>query len=129
MKIEEREFEARAKRENMVKLKHYFKKKEDRFDKVAYLGDMYKVMQEYLDRINGLIADNERAVREEDAANVRRMLKDKYSVYDKLDKEGKIKQIAELKEDVTDMLENLRTRDGRTLKDLYEQMKLKKQLA
>lgn len=128
-KIEAREFDLRAKRENMMKLKHYFKKKEANFDTIGYLGDMYKLMQEYLDKINALIAENERAVAEEDAANIRRMLKDKYSVYDKLDKDGKIRQINEIEEDVKDMLENLRTKDGRTLMDLYRQMEIKKQLA
>jgi len=67
-KIEERieaaELLARMKREKMMNLKHYFKKKEDRFDKIAYLGDMYKLMQDYIDKINFLISENERLERE-----------------------------------------------------------------
>lgn len=51
-RIESRELEMRTKRENMVKLKSYFKKKEDRFDKMGYLSDMYKLMQEHLNKIN-----------------------------------------------------------------------------
>jgi hypothetical protein len=47
-----KELEMRTKRENMVKLKAYFKKKEDRFDKMGYLSDMYKLMQEHIDKIN-----------------------------------------------------------------------------
>jgi hypothetical protein len=74
-RIEAKELDRRAKRENMVKLKQYFKKKEDKFDKIGYLGDMYKVMQEYLNKINALIDENERAVAEQDELNVRGKLK------------------------------------------------------
>jgi hypothetical protein len=63
-KIEEREHERRTKRENMVKLKSYFKKQEDKFDKIGYLGDMFKLMQEHLNKIRELIDQNEKAVME-----------------------------------------------------------------
>lgn len=128
-RIEEQELDRRAKRENVVNLKKYFKKKEDTFDKIAYLGDLYKVMQEYLNRINKMIEENERAVAEQDDPNVRKMLKQKYSVHDKLEREGKLKQIAEMQTDIRDILENLRTKDGRSLMDLYKQNEIKKQLA
>ena len=107
------------KRENMVKLKTYFKKKEDKFDKIGYLGDMYKLMQQHLDKINRLIEENERLVMEMDDDNVKKKLKIKHSIYDKFSKNGKLKQIEKLREDVNDMLDNLRTPDGRTLKEIY----------
>lgn len=128
-KIEEREHERRTKRENMVKLKSYFKKQEDKFDKIGYLGDMFKLMQEHLNKIRELIDMNEKAVAELDDPNIRKKLKQKHSVHEKLDKEGKIKQIDELKKDVYDMLENMRAPDGRTLIEIYKQMEVKKKLA
>jgi hypothetical protein len=124
-----KELEIRTKRENMVKLKAYFKKKEDRFDKMGYLSDMYKLMQENLDKINSLIAENERLVNEQDDENIRKKLKVKHSIYEKLEKDGKLKQIEKLRADVNDMLDNLRTPDGRTLRELYNQQQLKKKLA
>lgn len=119
-KIEEKEHERRTKRENMVKLKNYFKKQEDKFDKIGYLGDMFKLMQEHLDKIRELIDQNERMVAELDDPNIRKKLKQKHSVHDKLDKEGKLKQIDKLKSDVYEMLENMRAPDGRTLMEIYK---------
>ena len=44
-RIEAAELERRLKRERAsATLKKYFKKKEDKFDKVNYLGDMYKLI-------------------------------------------------------------------------------------
>jgi hypothetical protein len=86
-------------------------------------------MQENLDKINSLIAENERLVNEQDDENIRKKLKVKHSIYDKLDKDGKLKQIEKLRADVNDMLDNLRTPDGRTLRELYNQQQFKKKLA
>ena len=82
---------------------------------------MFKLMQEHLNKIRELIDQNEKAVMEFDDPNIRKKLKQKHSVHDKLDKEGKIKQIDKLKKDVYDMLENMRAPDGRTLMEIYKQ--------
>lgn len=104
----------------MVNLQNYYKKKEDKFDKIGYLSDMFKLMQEHLDKINRLIDENEKQVREEEEAeNIRKKLKFKHSVHEKLKIDGKLAEIAKLKEDVNKILENLRTPDGRTLKEIY----------
>jgi predicted house-cleaning noncanonical NTP pyrophosphatase (MazG superfamily) len=59
-------------------------------------------------------------VAELDDPNIRKKLKQKHSVHDKLDKEGKLKQIEKLKSDVYEMLENMRAPDGRTLMEIYK---------
>ena len=88
-RIEAREVDRRLKREKAsATLKKYFKKKQDKFDKVEYLGDMYKLMQRTLEEIKAHIAENERRTNEEGRDNMNRMLKDKYSVMKDL-KKGK----------------------------------------
>ena len=52
-RIEKREMELRRKREGLSKnMEAYFKKDRDKFDKVSFLADMYRLMQEHLNEIN-----------------------------------------------------------------------------
>jgi len=51
-RIEAAELERRMRREKAsATLRKYFKKKQDKFDKVEYLADMYKLIQQTLDEI------------------------------------------------------------------------------
>ena len=53
MRIEKRELELRLQREGAgVNLQKYFKKKQDKFDKLEYLADLYKLIRENLNEIN-----------------------------------------------------------------------------
>ena len=38
----------------------YFKKSQDKFDKLEYLADLYKLIRENLDEINNQISENDR---------------------------------------------------------------------
>lgn len=52
-KIERREYELRMQREGAsVNLQKYFKNSQDKFDKLEYLSDLYKLIRENLDEIN-----------------------------------------------------------------------------
>jgi chromosome condensin MukBEF ATPase and DNA-binding subunit MukB len=88
-RIEAAELERRLKREKAsMTLKKYFKKKEDKFDKVDYLGDMYKLIQKTVEEIKKQIAENKRRTDMEKKDNMNKMLKDKYSVMKDLMKSG-----------------------------------------
>jgi hypothetical protein len=51
-RIEARELEARLKREGAsINMKKYFKKSQDKFDKLEYLADLYKLIEENLEAI------------------------------------------------------------------------------
>lgn len=66
----------------------YFKKSQDKFDKLEYLADLYKLIKENLDEINHQIADNHRRTEEENRDNMHKMLADKHSIIHEL-KKGK----------------------------------------
>lgn len=52
-RIEKRELALRIKREGgSVNMAKYFKKAADKFDKLEYLADLYKLIRENLDEIN-----------------------------------------------------------------------------
>lgn len=60
-KVEKKEYELRMQREGAsVNLQKYFKKSQDKFDKLEYLSDLYKLIRENLDEINQQIAENDR---------------------------------------------------------------------
>jgi len=129
LRIERAEIERRLKREKAsATLKKYFKKKQDKFDKVDYLGDMYKLMQQTVDEIKKQIADNQRRTDEEDRDNMNKMLKDKYSVLKDLAKSGADKDLTAIKQKVNSMLINMRFSDGRSLQEVLESMKMQKQV-
>lgn len=59
----------------------YFKKKDsDKFDKMEYYSDLYKLIEENLELIQQEIENNERLEVEEGKENMRAMVKDRYSV-------------------------------------------------
>jgi len=94
MRIEKRDIERRMKRDKAsATLKRYFKKKEDRFDKVEYLGDMYKLMQANVDNIKKQIEENQRKTDEENHDNMNQMIMNKYSVTNDLQKAGSDKDL------------------------------------
>lgn len=88
-RIEKRELELRMQREGAsVNLQKYFKKKQDKFDKLEYLADLYKLIRENLNEINAQIGENDRRTEEENRDNMDKMLKNKYALLTEL-KQGK----------------------------------------
>lgn len=80
-RIEKREIMLRLKREgNSVDMAKYFKKAQDKFDKLEYLADLYKLIRENLEEINNQIAENDRRTEEENRDNMNKMLADKHSL-------------------------------------------------
>lgn len=124
-RIEAAELERRLKRENASHtLKKYFKKKQDKFDKVTYLADMYKLIKQTVEEIKRQIADNKRRTEQEDRDNMNAMLQNKYSLMNDLLKSGGDKDINIIKQKVSSMLTNLRFTDGRSLNEVLENMKI-----
>ena len=73
--IEKRELEARLLREGgNVNLKKYFVKAQDKFDKLDYLSDLYKLIEENLAGIKEKIDENERYTNEVNRDNMCKML-------------------------------------------------------
>lgn len=129
MRIERAEIERRLRREKAsATLKKYFKKKQDKFDKVDYLGDMYKLMQVTVDEIKKEIEKNQRRTDEENRDNMNRMLKNKYSVMTDLMKSGGDKDLNIIKQKINSMLTNMRFQDGRSLQQVLDEMKLQKEV-
>lgn len=129
MRIEKAEIERRMKREKAsATLKKYFKKKQDKFDKVDYLGDMYKLMQATVEEIKKQIAENQRRTEQEDRDNMNKMLKDKYSVMKDLIKSGGDKDLNHIKQKISSMLTNMRFHDGRSLQQVLDEMNLQKKV-
>lgn len=128
-RIEAIELERRIRREKAsATLKKYFKKKQDKFDKVDYLGDMYKLIQQTVEEIKKQIAENKRRTDDENKDNMNRMLKDKYSVMKDLAKSGGDKDLTLIKQKVGSMMLNLRFTDGRNLQEVLESFKMQQQL-
>jgi hypothetical protein len=60
----------------------YFKKKDsDKFDKMEYYSDLYKLMEENLEMIQAEIDKNTHIEEDEGRENMRAMVKDRYSVF------------------------------------------------
>ena len=128
-RIEAAEIARRMRREKAsATLQKYFKKKQDKFDKVDYLGDMYKLIQQTVEEIKKQIAENNRRTDEENRDNMNRMLKDKYSVMKDLNKSGGDKDLEAIKKKINSMLGNLRFNDGRSLQEVLKNMEVQKQL-
>lgn len=73
--IEKRELEARLLREGgNLNLKKYFVKAQDKFDKLDYLSDLYKLIEENLAGIKEKIDENERYTNEVNRDNMCKML-------------------------------------------------------
>lgn len=107
--IEARELEARIKREgNSIDMKKYFKKAQDKFDKLEYLGDLYKLIEENLAEINKKIAENDRLTEEENRDNMKKMLQDKHSLLTELRKGKGDQDLEDIRSNLTSMLGNLR---------------------
>ena len=121
-RIEKRELairiEAEGKSQDMAR---YFKKKQDKFDRLEYLTDLYKLIKENLDEINDQIAENDRRTREEDHDNMEKMLKDKHSILRELRKGKGDTNLNDIKSGLMLMLSNLRFWDGRSLEEMYNE--------
>jgi len=84
-KVEAKELALRIKREGgSIDMKKYFKKSQDKFDKLEYLADLYKLIRENLEEINSQIAENDRRTEEENRDNMNKMLADKHSLIGEL---------------------------------------------
>lgn len=108
-KTRDREDELRKQREGTaVNLQKYFKKSQDKFDKLEYLSDLYKLIRENLEEINGQIAENDRRTEEENRDNMNKMLKDKHSLLRELRKGKGDVNLEEIRSGLLQMLSNLR---------------------
>jgi len=98
-----------------VNLKKYFKKAQDKFDKLDYLADLYALIEENLAAIKEKIDENERFTNEVNRDNMCKMLQDKYSLMNGLKKATGDVDLADIKTKLLNMLQNLRFSDGRSL--------------
>lgn len=79
-RIEDRE--AIRRQQHMGISAKYFKKKDsDKFDKMEYYSDLYKLMEENLEMIQAEIDKNTHIEDDEGRENMRAMVKDRYSVF------------------------------------------------
>lgn len=128
-KIRDREEELRNQREGTaVNLQKYFKKSQDKFDKLEYLSDLYKLIRENLEEINAQIAENDRRTEEENRDNMNKMLKDKHSLLRELRKGKGDVNLEEIRSGMLQMLSNLRFQDGRSLEQVYKQQMIEERL-
>ena len=128
-KIRDREEELRKQREGAaVNLQKYFKKSQDKFDKLEYLSDLYKLIRENLEEINAQIAENDRRTEEENRDNMNKMLKDKHSLLRELRKGKGDVNLEEIRSGLLQMLSNLRFQDGRSLEEVYKQQMVEERL-
>lgn len=109
-------------------MKKYFKKSQDKFDKLEYLADLYKLIKENLNEINSQIAENDRRTQEEDRDNMHKMLSDKHALLTELRKGKGDTNLEDIKSGLMQMLSNLRFQDGRSLQELYKEQIEKDQL-
>ena len=113
-RIEAKELEARLKREGAsIDMKRYFKKAQDKFDKLEYLADLYKLIEENLDAINKKIAENDQLTEQENRDNMNKMLTDKHSLLTELRKGKGDQDLEDIRSNLTSLLGNLRFQDGR----------------
>lgn len=98
-----------------MNLKKYFKKAQDKFDKLDYLADLYALIEENLAAIKEKIDENERFTNEVNRDNMCKMLQDKYSLMNGLKKATGDVDLADIKTKLLNMLQNLRFSDGRSL--------------
>jgi hypothetical protein len=106
-------------------MKKYFKKAQDKFDKLEYLADLYKLIDENLDAIHKKISENDRLTEQENRDNMNKMLADKYSLLTHLRKGKGEQDLEEIRTNLTGILNNLRFQDGRSLEDLYKEFQQK----
>lgn len=119
MKIDKKEVAKRAHREGISE--KYFKKKSDKFDKLDYLADLYKLIEQNLMDIQAEIEENDRLEREEEEDNMRKMVKDKYSMLTALSKSNGKSDMTFITEKLHHLLDNMRFADGRSLRDVIEE--------
>ncbi len=98
-----------------MNLKKYFKKAQDKFDKLDYLADLYALIEENLAAIKEKIDENERFTNEVNRDNMCKMLQDKFSLMNGLKKATGDVDLADIKTKLLNMLQNLRFSDGRSL--------------
>jgi hypothetical protein len=124
--IEARELDRKLAREARSKaMKKYYVKKEDKFDKVNYLADMYWLIRQNLALIKQKIEENERLTQNEGADNINKMLKDKYDLMQTI---GESPDLMAVQAKIKEMLENLRFTDGRSLIEVLDSQRVQKQL-
>ena len=104
----------------------YFKKKANKFDKLDYLADLYKLIEDNLNELQKQIEENDRLEREQDAENMRKMVKNKYSLMNALSKKGATGRadLAIIQENMQELLDNMKFADGRSLREVMEAKRL-----
>lgn len=110
-------------------MKKYFKKAQDKFDKLEYLADLYKLIEENLDAINKKIAENDKLTEQENRDNMNKMLTDKHSLLSELRKGKGDQDLEDIRTNLTSMLGNLRFQDGRSLEEMFRDYQKKEQEA
>lgn len=124
-------YEAQIKKQRegqSVNLQKYFKKSQDKFDKLEYLSDLYKLIRENLEEINSQIAENDRRTEEENRDNMNKMLRDKHSLLRELRRGKGDVNLEEIRTGLLQMLSNLRFQDGRSLEEVYKQQMMEERL-
>jgi len=128
-KIEKREHELRMQREgHNMNLQKYFKKSQDKFDKLEYLADLYKLIRENLEEINAQIAENDRRTSDENRDNMNKMLQDKHSLLRELRRGKGDTNLEDIRSGLLQMLSNLRFQDGRSLEEIYKEQMIQDRL-
>ena len=101
--------------------KKHFENEDGKLNKKQYLGDLYKLIKDNMDEVTKLINSHG------NKANILKMLKDKTSLINELGEGGK-QTVDELKNQLRELLEQLRFPDGSTLKELLASKELQKKL-
>ena len=101
--------------------KKHFENADGKLNKKQYLGDLYKLIKDNMDEVTKLINSHG------NKANILKMLKDKTSLINELGEGGK-QTVDELKNQLRELLEQLRFPDGSTLKELLASKELQKKL-
>lgn len=128
-RVEAKELALRIKREGgSIDMKKYFKKSQDKFDKLEYLADLYKLIRENLEEINSQIAENDRRTEEENRDNMNKMLADKHSLIGELRRGKGDTNLEDIRAGLLQMLSNLRFQDGRSLEELYKEQMVQERL-
>jgi len=127
-RIEARELALRLKREgNSVNMAKYFKKSQDKFDKLEYLADLYKFIKKIFKRLTvrslRTIVAQKRKIN-----NMNKMLADKHSLINELRRGKGDTNLEDIRSGLMQMLSNLRFQDGRSLEELYKEQMVQERL-
>lgn len=89
-----------------------FTNQEGEFDKKKYLADLYRMIKEHLDEVKRVLANGGTE------ADMLRLLREKNSFLQELEGSDQKEVIQSLREQLNQLLGNMRFPDGRSLKEL-----------